>query len=302
MESPSGPALPEVTDVSRYTRRSGTSFYYPFLFLPRRKRRAICAVYAFCRAVDDAVDEAASPGDAARDLAFWEKEVSGAYRGQAETPIGRAVADAVERFEIPRKHFLEVIAGVRMDLARNRYETFEELLPYCERVAGAVGLMCVRIFGFPGGRADEYAMNLGIALQLINIARDVGSDAARGRIYLPRSELRRFEVAEEEILERRYTPRLAALMAHHTERARSYLERADASVFGRERPLLFPAEAMGAIYGALLRNIERADYNVFARRISVSRVKKFALVAGLRLRAAAVRAGARFSRPEDTGD
>jgi phytoene synthase len=283
--SSSGAAPRDVTDVERYTRKSGTSFYYSFLFLPRAKRQGIFAVYAFCRAVDDAVDESPDPGEAARKLEQWEKEIGNAYRGEPETAVGRAVAETVQRFDIPRRHFQEVIAGVRMDLERNRYQTFEDLRPYCDRVAGAVGLICVRIFGVTGERADEYARNLGTGLQLINIMRDVGGDAARGRIYLPKAELERFGVTEDEILENRYTPRFAALMSHQAERARSFLTRADASAFGRKRALLFPAEAMGAIYAALLRNIEKADYNVFDQRIRVGRMKKIAIVLSLRLRA-----------------
>jgi phytoene synthase len=271
-----------ISDVRRHTRKSGTSFYYSFLLLPRQKREAIYSVYCFCRAVDDAVDEAGSPGDAARELKAWENLVENCYRGNPQASPGGALAETVQRFDISKQHFVDVLDGVRMDLTRNRYATFEELLPYCERVAGAVGRICVRIFGLRGEDADEYARNLGIALQLINIARDVGSDARRGRIYLPLADLERFGVTEQEILDQRYSPRFAALMAHHAQRARSYLLRADAASFNnQERWLLFPAQAMKAIYGALLDSIEKAGYDVFARRISLSRPHRFGLALGV---------------------
>lgn len=265
-------------DPGRSTRESGTSFYYSFLLLPRSKREAICSVYAFCRAVDDAVDEAKNPGEAARQLDRWEEVVDGCYRGAAQGTPGEALGATIERYAIPRQHFRDLLAGVRMDLTRKRYATFEELLPYSERVAGAVGLMCIRIFGLEGPEAEAYARNLGTALQLINIARDVGNDARRGRIYLPLADLDRFGVTEEEIIGEVYSPGFAALMAYHAGRARSYLSRADAAVFKERRHLAFPAEAMGAIYRALLDAIEEVQYNVFARRITVSPGRRLAIV------------------------
>lgn len=270
-------AVSMACDVKRRTRKSGTSFYYSFLLLPRVKREAVYSVYAFCRAVDDAVDEATSPGEAARDLQVWEGVVEACYKGKAQGAVGEALAKTVQGFEIPKQYFTDLLAGVRMDLTRNRYATFEELLPYCERVAGTVGLICIRIFGLRGEHADEYARSLGVGLQLINIARDVGSDARRGRIYLPLADLERFQVGEEEILKRSYSPRFASLMAHHAGTARSYLSRADASVFKENRWLLFPAEAMRSIYRALLDTIEKADYDVFSRKISVGQARRLAL-------------------------
>lgn len=280
MGNPETRAVSVVTDVKRYTRKSGTSFYYSFLLLPKAKRKAIYSVYSFCRAVDDAVDEASDPGQAVQDLERWETVVEDCYKGVAECAVGEALAKTVREFRIPKQHFTELVAGVRMDITRKRYRTFEELLPYCEKVAGAVGLMCIRIFGLRGTEADQYARNLGIALQLINIARDVGSDASRGRIYLPLTDLERFRVTEDEILERRYSPRFAVMMSHHAERARSYLTRADASVFNEKRSLVFPAEGMRAIYRALLDAIEKADYDVFSQRISVGRFRRFGLALG----------------------
>lgn len=291
-----------VSEVRRRTRGSGTSFYYSFLLLPRAKREAIYSVYAFCRAVDDAVDEAPSPETAARQLLAWEEVVDACYGEGAGNPVGEALTKTVREFGIPKQHFLEVLSGVRMDLTCNRYPTFEDLLPYCERVAGAVGLICIRIFGLRGAAAEEYAHTLGIALQLINIARDVSGDARRGRIYLPLADLERFGVTEEEVLEERYSARFAALMAHHAERARSYLSRADASTVKEDRWLLFPAEAMKAIYRALLEAIEKADYDVFSRRISISPSRRLALALGAWLASIYYRAAGnrwRRSSPSD---
>src|SRR5262244_1538169 len=192
--------------VSKLTRKSPSNCFYAFLCLPRPQREAIYAVYAFCRIVDDAVDVGHDRAVQRKELEHWRGEIAEVFEGRPEHPAAQRLQEAVRRFRIPREALNEIIAGVEMDLDRSTYDTFEELYEYCYRVAAAVGLCCIEIFGYTDPRTRDYAVNLGIALQLTNIMRDLRTDADRGRIYLPLDEIRRFGYSEDELLHGRHTP------------------------------------------------------------------------------------------------
>jgi len=266
---------------ARVTRQSGTSFYYAFRVLPEVKRRAIEALYAFCRVVDDCVDEEGGEGEAG--LARWLAEVRRAYAGKPETELGRELAETVARFPIPRACFEDVVAGCRMDLAARRYATFADLRVYCERVASAVGLASIEIFGYEDPRTREYAVELGLALQLTNILRDVGADAARDRQYLPLEDLARFEVTEEALLAAARDaraprpPGLDRLLAFEADRARSHYAAAAAALPERDRRSMLAAEIMGAIYRALLEEWARRGHPVGGARVQLGKPRKVAL-------------------------
>ena len=271
--------------VATLTRRSGSNFYYSFLFLPRRKREAMYALYAFCRTVDDAVDQGGgSPGEQRRVLAEWRGELRRAYAGRPTQPIAVRLAEVVRAFPIPREHLEAILDGVEMDIDKRRYQSFEELYEYCYRVAAAVGLACIEIFGYSDPRARDYAVNLGIAFQLTNIMRDLRADAERGRIYLPLDELRRFGYAEEELLRGRYTQAYLGLMRFQADRTHAYYRAARAALPRVDRRRLAAAEIMGCIYHALLRTIEARRFRVFDRRIRLSAARKLALAVGAYLR------------------
>jgi 15-cis-phytoene synthase len=289
-----------------------TSFYYAFLMLPPAKRNAIVAVWDFCRAVDDAVDEAVPPGqwplDAAarqhaeRELHVWRDELARCFDasgqlGAPQTRQGRALRPLVPAFHLPREPFEDLIDGVAMDLAKDRYETIEDLLEYCRRVASAVGLVCIEIFGCRDARSRDYAINLGLALQLTNIVRDVGVDLAHGRVYLPQEDIRRFGCDEEDLRHGRVTPAVRALLAFEVTRAREYFQRAAVALPRSDARRLVAAEIMGAIYQDILRRVEAKDYDVFSELIRVPRPARFLIalatwtrtLAGLRLPASQVR-------------
>jgi len=265
-----------------------TNFYYSFLVLPADKRRAIVAVWDFCRAVDDAVDETAQedPQTGARELARWRSELAAAFDGGTpETPQGRALAPLVHRFGLPRGSFEALIEGVEMDIGTRRYDTFDDLYQYCIRVASAVGLICLEIFGYKDPRSRQYAVDLGVALQLTNILRDVPLDLERGRVYLPQEDLRRHGVSEGDLRQEMtragtgvQAPAVKALLRQQAERARSFYGRAAASLPRGDARRLAPAEIMGAIYRAILDRIERSDYDVFTRVVRIPRPRR-ALIA-----------------------
>jgi phytoene synthase len=263
--------------VSRLTRRSRSNFFYAFLCLPRRQREAIYAVYAFCRIVDDAVDLGRDHEEQRRTLGRWRDEIDRVYGGAPAHPAGQRLQQAVRAFPIPRAALLEIIAGVEMDLDHPTYETFEDLYPYCYRVASAVGLCCIEIFGYTDAGAREYAVNLGVALQLTNILRDVQADARAGRVYLPQEDLGRFGVPAEDLAAGRYTPRFVALMRHEAERARAYYARAWAALPARDRRRLFAAEIMGHTYFALLRAMEAREFRVFGERVTLPASRRLAI-------------------------
>lgn len=245
---------------------SGSSFYYSFLLLPAERRRAITALYAFCREVDDVVDECDDTARAREQLEWWREEVERVFAGTPEHPVGMALRDVSLRFNMPREQLLEIIDGMAMDLEQARYPDFRSLQLYCYRVASVVGLLSAEIFGFSDRQTLKYAHDLGMAFQLTNIIRDVGEDARRGRIYLPLDELARFEVSEADILDARHTPGFAALMALQAARARDFYDRAFASLPARDRKRQRPGLVMAAIYRRVLDDIVRGGYRVLDDR------------------------------------
>ncbi len=260
-----------------------TSFYYSFLVLPPAKRRAIISVWDFCRAVDDAVDEVVPEAEwqggltsearvrAAERVALWRSELEAAYGGTPRTAQGLALQPYVREFNLPREQFQRLIDGVEMDLEHSRYPTFAALSEYCGRVASAVGLICVEIFGYRDPSTRAYAESLGVALQLTNIIRDVAADLRRGRVYLPAEDLARFGVTDADLMRGEVTPPVAALLRFECARARDYYRRAAAELPAVDARSLVAAEIMGAIYFEILERIERAGYDVFTERIRVPR-------------------------------
>jgi len=253
-----------------------TSFAYSFLALDAERRAAIVALWDFCRAADDAVDLGGP--EPARALAAWRREVDACFgTGTPATAVGRRLQEAIRRFDLSRPPFDNLLDGVAMDLRRVRYETFEDLRGYCLRVASAVGLLCVEIFGCRSDAARAYAIELGIALQLTNILRDVAQDLARGRLYVPLEDLRAFRCSEALLAEAaaradgRLRPEVRALLAHQAARARRHHDRARALLPRADARRLVAAEIMRATYAALLDRIERAGYDVFSRPVGLPR-------------------------------
>jgi phytoene synthase len=271
--------------VSRQvTKGSGSNFYYAFLFLPKPKREAIYAIYAFCRLSDDLVDEHKAGGDPAAALTRWRKELDTSFRDNVGHPIIVAVGQAARRFNIPKVYFEELLTGMEMDLTHARYATFEELYAYCYRVASVVGLICIEIFGYTNQRTKAYAEQLGIAFQLTNILRDLAADAKRGRTYLPQDELRQFGYSEDELLAGRYNDAFVELMRFQCERARDYFRAASAALPAEDKRSLLAAEIMRATYYRLLLKIEQQRYNVFQGDIALPKSQKLFLAGGLWLR------------------
>jgi phytoene synthase len=255
-----------------------TTFYYAFLVLPRERRDAIITLWDFCRAADDSVDLSADDRAASEALAHWRTELAACYgEGAPATELGRRLQGVIARFQLPRQPFEDLLDGIAMDLTQKRYASFNDLYRYCLRVASAVGLLSVEIFGYRSAAARDYAVELGIALQLTNILRDIGADLSRDRIYVPREDLERYGVAEDDLREAArgpMPPHVRRLLAGFGDRARLYFERAAQALPKEDTRRLVSAEIMGAVYFALLRRIERADYEVFARRMSVPRVQR----------------------------
>ncbi len=253
---------------------SGSSFYYAFLFLPKPRRAAITAFYAFCREVDDVVDEVHDPGVAATKLAWWRSEVAQAFDGRPQHPVMQALMPHVREFGIEARQLHEIIDGCQMDLDQTRYLDFPGLARYCHLVAGVVGEVSARIFGQHDASTTAYAHKLGLALQLTNIIRDVGEDAMRGRIYLPVNELQRFDVKAHELLNRVHSERFVALMKFQAERAHAAYDEALALLPDSERRNQKPGLMMASIYRTLLREIERDDFQVLHQRVSLTPVRK----------------------------
>ena len=257
---------------------SGSSFYYAFLFLPKERRAAITAFYAFCREVDDVVDEVTDPGVAATKLAWWKAEVHKAFTGQSSHPVMQALMPHSKAYGIEERHLQAVIEGCQMDLDQTRYLDYAGLQRYCHLVAGVVGEVAARIFGQVDDRTTEYAHALGQALQLTNIIRDVGEDAMRGRIYLPISELQQFDVKAHEINKREYSDRFTALMQFQAERAHGLYDKAMALLPDVDRRAQKPGLMMASIYRTLLREIESENFQVLHQRISLTPLRKLWLV------------------------
>ena len=269
------------------TKKSGSNFYYSFLFLPKARRSAMYTVYAFCKAVDSAVDEPPAGSNPQEELARWRTELEAAYHGKPTWPITISLAHHVKMLSIPKAYFEELIKGVEMDLLNNRYVTFDELSLYCYRVASVVGLICLHVFGVTSARAQDYAVNLGMAFQLTNILRDVGTDAAQNRIYLPLDDLKACRYSEKALRQQTYSPEFTKLMQFEAGRARTYYDKARAALLSlpsRERRALTVAEIMRGVYSRILQKIEASDYRIFGPRISLSTSHRLAVAAGIWLR------------------
>jgi len=254
---------------------SGSSFYYSFLFLPPERRRAITALYAFCREVDDVVDETREPQVAATKLAWWRAEVGNLFAGNPQHPVTKALAVSKDRFSIRQERLNDIIDGMEMDLTQSRYLDWPGLERYCYRVAGAVGLLAAGIFGYQDPRTLEYARELGIAFQLTNIIRDVGEDARKNRIYLPMADLKEFGVPAADILASRETPEFTRLMAFEAARARRHYDQAMQALPRADRRAQRPGLIMAAIYRTLLEEIERDGFRVLTRKTSLTPLRKF---------------------------
>jgi 15-cis-phytoene synthase len=253
---------------------SGSSFYYAFLFLPPAKRAAITAFYAFCREIDDVVDEVSDTGVASAKLAWWRTEVGQLFAGKPSHPVTKALQDHTQAYRITAEHLVAIIEGCEMDLHQNRYLDYPGLQHYCHLVAGVVGEVAARIFGQTSEHTTAYAHAMGQAFQLTNIIRDVGEDAMRGRIYLPVNELQQFDVKANEILQRTYSDRFQALMQFQAARAHTLYDQALALLPEQDRRAQKPGLMMANIYRTLLREIERDGFQVLHQRTSLTPIKK----------------------------
>ena len=261
--------------VQQKAAASGSSFYYAFLFLPRERRAAITAFYAFCREVDDVVDEISDAQVAQTKLAWWRREVHSAFAGQPSHPVMQALMPLAPVYGITAAHLEAVIEGCQMDLTQSRYLDLPDLSRYCHLVAGIVGEVAARIFGQTQEATTAYAHKMGLAFQLTNIIRDVGEDALRGRIYLPISELQQFDVKAHELIKRQYSERFTALMQFQTERALALYDEALALLPTEDRRAQKPGLMMASIYRTLLREIQADGYQVLHQRVSLTPLRKF---------------------------
>ena len=253
---------------------SGSSFYYSFLFLPRDKRRAITALYAFCREVDDVVDECTDEQVARTTLNWWRVQVAEIYNGKPQHPVALALVPVVQQFNMAQEHLLEIIDGMEMDLDQPRYADFKSLQLYCYRVASVVGLLSVEIFGYTDRQTLKYAHDLGIAFQLTNIIRDVGEDARRNRIYLPMDEMKQFDVTAADILNANETENFQKLMAFQIERAQHFYQQALAQLPDTDRKSQRTGLIMAAIYRATLDEVISSGCHVLKERVSLTPLRK----------------------------
>ena len=275
------------TYCTALTKRSGSNFYYSFLFLPKAKREAMYTVYAFCKAVDSAVDEPPAGSDPKEELRRWRAELDHVYDGTPSWPVMISLAHHAAQLSIPKVYFDELIKGVEMDLLTTRYRTFEDLSLYCYRVASIVGLICLHIFGPTSAHAQDYAVDLGMAFQLTNILRDLGTDAEQGRIYLPQEDLAQFGYSENDLLQRKDIPSLHELVRFEAKRARDFYRKAQLALEGlppSDRRALTVAEIMRAVYSRLLERIDRPDHLVFGPRVRLSTSSRLILATGVWLR------------------
>ena len=272
--------LTDFSNVSHVTKQSKTSFYYSFSFLPKHERNALYAVYAFCREIDDIVDSLSYPlyesvPKKRERLMVWRNDLANIYNNSNTKKSLLPLATVIKQFDLPKQYFLTLIDGCERDLLQNRYETFAELKEYCFSVASIVGLLCIEIFGYRHEDTKEYAINLGYALQLTNIIRDIKTDKDRGYIYLPQEDLERFSYSEEDLFAERYSPNFVELMEFQSRRAREFYSKARAALRPDERSTMVTAEIMDKIYFRLLEKIELNDFHVFSKRMSVTTAHKF---------------------------
>jgi len=264
------------------SKNSRSSFYYAFNLLPTSKRDAMNTVYAFCRQTDDIVDEGLeSKALKYEKLRKWRIELEKSLSGVSDYPIINKLASTIKKFNIPLDPFFDLMRGMEMDLQRNRYLTFEDLRIYCYSVASTVGLMCIEIFGYKHPATRDFAINLGIALQLTNILRDVKKDAQKGRIYLPLEDLHRFNYNEKDLMSGVYNSNFTQMMKYQVERARSYFDKATACLNKEDKKAMFAARAMQHIYSRMLQKIVDANYDVYRKQIKISRFKKVGISLGV---------------------
>lgn len=268
----------------KLARATASNFYYSFLLLPRAERRAIKDVYAFCRLLDDVVDEDQTGRNPYAELEYWRGEVEAIYQDSPSSEFGEQLLTSVEEFDLPKQSFLDLIDGMEMDLKWHSYQTFADLREYCYRAASAVGLICIEIFGYESARTREYAVNLGLALQLTNILRDLKEDIARGRIYIPVEDLERFGYSERELRENLYNAPFIELMKYEHSRASSYFEKAASSLPDQDRPSMFAAEIMGSIYKELLDQMPAVQFDVFHNRLTVSKSRRLQIALSIWLK------------------
>ncbi len=268
----------------KLARAAASNFYYSFLLLPRAKRRAIKDVYEFCRLLDDVVDEDQTGRNPYAELQYWRGEVEACYRVAPTCEFGEQLLISIEEFDLPKQSFLDLIDGMEMDLKWHSYQTFADLREYCYRAASAVGLICIEIFGYESARTREYAVNLGLALQLTNILRDLKEDIERGRMYIPLEDFERFGYSERELRANVYNAPFIELMKYEHARARSYFEKAATSLPDGDRPSMFAAEIMGAIYRELLDQIPGVQFDVFRNRLTVSKARRLKIALSIWLK------------------
>lgn len=261
----------------KLAKATGSNFYYAFLFLPKAKREAIKNVYGFCRIIDDIVDEDPAGRDPAAELDGWREEIDACYRGLPATAFGEKLLDSIDEFDLPMQPFLDLIDGMQMDLEIHSYQTFADLREYCYRVASAVGLICIEIFGYQSLSTREYAVNLGLALQLTNIMRDLKEDIARGRLYIPLDEQEKFMYSERDFRSNLYNAPFLNLMKLQYERASTFYDKAAACLAAEDRSSMFAAETMGAIYREILEGINAVRFDVYRNRVSVSKKRRVQL-------------------------
>ncbi len=271
-----------IDTAKEISKKSKSSFYYAFNLLPNEKRDAMNTVYAFCRQTDDIIDEGNDPDDLKYEkLHKWRIEFEKAFSGNSEYLLLNKLANTISKFNIPLEPFFELIKGMEMDLQRKRYLTFDDLALYCYRVASTVGLMCIEIFGYKNKSAKDFAVDLGIALQLTNILRDVKKDAKNGRVYLPQEDLKKFYYPESEIYANAYNLNFINLMQYEVERAKRYFERATEELDLDDKPSMFAARAMQHIYYKLLNKIADTKYDVYNNNIRVSNFEKIGISVGV---------------------
>jgi len=263
-------------------KKSKSSFYYAFNLLPAEQRDAMNTVYAFCRETDDIVDEGTISDDIKYDkLRKWRIELEKSLDGQSDYPLINKLSKTIQHFHIPLEPFFDLIKGMEMDLQKKRYLTFNDLQTYCYNVASTVGLMCIEIFGYRHPSAKDFAINLGIALQLTNILRDVKKDAEKGRIYLPKEDLEKFNYQESDVFNNTYNENFQRMMEYQVERAREYFNAATACLNREDKKAMFAARAMQHIYSRMLNKIVDADYNVYQNKIKISTFKKVGISIGV---------------------
>ena len=268
----------DIDSSKEITKKSKTNFLYSFSLLPREKNEAINTVYAFCRKTDDIVDDTVSSVEEKKaNLGKWKNELEAALKGSTNVPLLDELSMVINKFGIPHTPFFDLIKGMRMDLDKSRYETFDELYEYCYCAAGTVGLMCIEIFGYSSPKTKEFAVELGVALQLTNILRDVKKDADSGRIYIPKEDMERFGYNDKDLLENKYNEKFIELMKFEADRARGYYQKANELLVKEDKGLMFSARIMGHIYYDLLKKIEKRKFNVFSDVVRVPRIKKIFL-------------------------